>query len=84
MTPGPTDGKCGNPAGGPGGMPLALRLNEGLGRTVCCERIRQPTRKGVTDGAFGALLKMGAGPPESACRSGLQTTASCWGKEPWW
>ena len=31
MTTGPTDGECGNPAGGPGGMPLALRLNEGLG-----------------------------------------------------
>ena len=31
MTPGPTDGKCANPAGGPGGMPLALKLNEGLG-----------------------------------------------------
>src|SRR6202161_3050629 len=23
-------------------------------------------------------------PPESACRGGLQTTTSCWGKEPWW
>ena len=33
MTTGPTDGKCANPAGGPGGMPLALRLNEGLGST---------------------------------------------------
>ena len=34
MTTGPPDGKCANPAGGPGGMPLALRLNEGLGSTV--------------------------------------------------
>ena len=34
MTPGPTDGKCANPAGGPGGMPLALKLNEGLGVLV--------------------------------------------------
>ena len=33
MTTGPPDGKCANPAGGPGGMPLALRLNEGLGST---------------------------------------------------
>ena len=38
MTPGPTDGKCANPAGGPGGMPLALRLNEGLGITALCVR----------------------------------------------
>ena len=30
MTTGPADGKCANPAGGPGGMPLALRLNEGI------------------------------------------------------
>jgi hypothetical protein len=33
MTTGPNDGKCGTPAGGPGGMPAALRLNEGLGIT---------------------------------------------------
>ena len=33
MTPGPLDGKCANPAGGPGGMPLALPLSEGLGLT---------------------------------------------------
>ena len=38
MTLGPTDGKCGNPAGGPSGMPLALRLSEGLGPLV--ERLR--------------------------------------------
>ena len=31
MTTGPTDGKVTTPAGGPVGMPLALRLNEGLG-----------------------------------------------------
>ncbi len=31
MTTGPNDGKCGTPAGGPGVMPAALRLNEGLG-----------------------------------------------------
>ena len=30
MTTGPTDGKCDNPAGGPDGMPLALRFSEGL------------------------------------------------------
>jgi len=37
MTTGPTDGKVTTPAGGPDGMPLALRLNEGLGLTgrVC-------------------------------------------------
>ena len=34
MTPGPTEGKCANPAGGPGGMPLALKLNEGLGHNA--------------------------------------------------
>ena len=84
MTTGPTDGKVTTPAGGPGGMPLALSLNEGLDLAVCCERSRQPTREEVLDGVIGALLKMGAGPPKSACRSGLQTTASCWGKESWW
>lgn len=31
MTTGPTAGKVTTPAGGPDGMPLALRLNEGLG-----------------------------------------------------
>ena len=31
MTTGPTEGKCGTPEGGPGGMPLALKFNEGLG-----------------------------------------------------
>jgi hypothetical protein len=38
MTLGPTAGKCANPAGGPGGMPLALRLSEGLGLTVFASR----------------------------------------------
>ena len=33
MTTGPTDVKVTTTAGGPGGMPLALRLNEGLGIT---------------------------------------------------
>jgi hypothetical protein len=28
--------------------------------------------------------KMRVGPSESAYRSGLQTTLSCCGKEPWW
>ena len=43
MTTGPTEGKCANPAGGPGGMPLALKFNEGLGvsarmvRAGCCK-----------------------------------------------
>ena len=31
MTTGPTDVKVTTTAGGPGGIPLALRLNEGLG-----------------------------------------------------
>ena len=39
MTPGPPDGKCANPVGGPGGMPLALRLNEGLGVAASRPRI---------------------------------------------
>jgi hypothetical protein len=34
--------------------------------------------------AVKALSEMGEGPPESACRSRLQTTPSCEGKEPWW
>ena len=33
MTPGPTDARVTTAAGGPGGMPLALRLSEGLGVT---------------------------------------------------
>ncbi len=28
--------------------------------------------------------RWGIGPPEPACRSRLQTTLSCFGKEPWW
>src|SRR6202453_558466 len=32
--------------------------------------------------AVKALLEMGEGPPESACRSRFQTTPSCEGKEP--
>jgi hypothetical protein len=31
MTTGPEEGKCAYPDEGPGGMPLALRLSEGLG-----------------------------------------------------
>lgn len=31
-----------------------------------------------------AAREMEAGPPKSAFRSGLQTTPSCCGKEPWW
>ena len=31
-----------------------------------------------------AARKMRVGPSESACRSRLQTTLSCCGKEPWW
>ena len=33
MTTGPTDAKVTTAAGGPDGMPLALKLNEGLGFT---------------------------------------------------
>ena len=65
-------------------LPERVRSMEGLGVTVCCERESQPTRKEFMNGDLGALLEMGEGPPKSACRSGLQTTASCWGKEPWW
>jgi hypothetical protein len=64
--------------------PVEVRSMEGLGVSVCCEHECQPIRKETDIGVRGALLKMGAGPPKSACRSGLQTTASCWGKEPWW
>ena len=38
MTTGPTDGKVTTAAGGPGGMPLALRLSEGLGFNWVAER----------------------------------------------
>jgi hypothetical protein len=31
-----------------------------------------------------AARKMRVGPSESVCRSRLQTTLSCCGKEPWW
>jgi hypothetical protein len=34
--------------------------------------------------AVKALSEMGEGAPVSACRSRLQTTPSCEGKEPWW
>ena len=34
MTTGPTDGTVTTAAGGPGGMPLALKLNEELGHMV--------------------------------------------------
>ena len=34
MTTGPTDGTSTEAAGGPGGMPLSLRLSEGLGLAV--------------------------------------------------
>jgi hypothetical protein len=42
------------------------------------------TRSLPVERARGASLKMRGGPSESACRSRLQTTSSCWGKEPWW
>jgi hypothetical protein len=45
MTTGPNDGKCGTPAGGPGGMPAALRLNEGLGHALGPEREEAWTTK---------------------------------------
>ena len=52
---------------------------------VCHEHAEQHIGKEQGGGCErGALLKMGAGPPEPAGRSGLQTTASCWGKESWW
>jgi single stranded DNA-binding protein len=41
-------------------------------------------KKGGKQCAVKALSEMGGGPPESACRSGFQTTTSCEGKEPWW
>jgi hypothetical protein len=34
MTTGPEEGTCAYPDEGPGGMPLALRLSEGLGRAA--------------------------------------------------
>ena len=39
MTTGPTEGKCANPAGGPDGMPLALKFNEGLGVSARMVRV---------------------------------------------
>ena len=53
MTTGPTDGKVTTPAGGPGGMPLALRLSEGLGiaddaPSECASGIDDETSEEVT------------------------------------
>src|ERR1700680_4076550 len=45
---------------------------------VCCERDRSGSDE------CDALLKMGVGPSELACRSRLQTATSCIGQEPLW
>ena len=39
MTQSPAEGKCANPAGGLCGMPLALRLSEGLGADARSMRV---------------------------------------------
>lgn len=44
MTTGPTDEECANTAGGPGGMPAALRLTEGLGVRVLKQRMDAPLK----------------------------------------
>jgi hypothetical protein len=46
------------------------RLDEGVSRTQAK--------------ACGAVLKMGVGLPESACRSGLQTARCCCVQKAWW
>ena len=60
-------------------------MNEGLG-CMCVTNMLNSISEGGRGRSWerGALLKMGVGPPEPAVRSGLQTTASCWGKESWW
>ncbi len=64
-----------------GGGPLERRVRP----HVCHEHAEQHIGKECGGGwERGALLKMGVGPPEPAIRSGLQTTASCLGKESWW
>ena len=53
MTTGPTDGKVTTPAGGPGGMPLALSLSEGLDRAfnmeewITMKRMTKKTRTAI-------------------------------------
>jgi hypothetical protein len=59
-------------------------VERGVRPHVCHELSSQRCRKEVARTSEDALLKMGDGPPGSACRSRPQTTASCWGKEPWW
>jgi hypothetical protein len=44
---------------------------------------KEEVRNELTD-CVTAVRVMKAGPSESASRSGLQTTPSCCGKEPWW
>ena len=48
MTTGQNDGKCANPAGGPGGMPLALRLSEGLGIAGAGDNIAEPSSEWIS------------------------------------
>ena len=55
----------------PGDAPDQERANNG----VCHEHRRQ---------TCGAVLKMGAGLPEPACRSRLQTTRCCCVQKAWW
>ena len=65
MTTGPTDGTVTTAAGGPGGMPLALSLNEGLGVTAQTyeTRFRKPRYKlvaCVTTAQFRDMVATGA------------------------
>ena len=65
MTQSPTEGKCANPAGGLCGMPLALRLSEGLGVTAQTHeaRLRKPRYKlvaRVTTAQFRDMVASGA------------------------
>lgn len=43
MTTGPTDGRCANTAGGPGGMPWRLRLSDKLGNKFALHQVGSAT-----------------------------------------
>ncbi len=73
MTQSPPDGKCANPAGGLCGMPLALRLSEGLGLVrrnvmigfardfICWLKMLAPWRTWIALWTFQVLLALAVG-----------------------
>ena len=55
MTTGPTDGTVTTAAGGPDGMPLALKLNEGLGPNAPYVPVME---RGPQDTAYTEMLRL--------------------------